>query len=129
MVAAANDPAFADAQRHFGARVKAVREQGGWRQDALAAAVGLSQQSLSQIETGRAAPRFATIVKLAAALEVPIESLFAFDTVGPADREHARAVRELLQLLRDQPAEVVTTLARQAKPLVALAGRLKPPGE
>lgn len=118
-------PELIPAIKAFGARVKTIRETQGRRQEEVAAAIGLSQQSLSAIENGRSSPRLPTILRLAEALETPASAIFDFDAAGPPESEHQRAVRDLLRLLRDQPPGVVRTLTQQAKPLIALVGRTR----
>ena len=44
-------------------------------QEELAKKIGLSRQALSNIETGKSIPSLKTVVKIAQALDVPIESL------------------------------------------------------
>ena len=44
-------------------------------QEELAKKIGLSRQALSNIETGKSVPSLKTIVKIAQALDIPIESL------------------------------------------------------
>lgn len=44
-------------------------------QEELAKKIGLSRQALSNIETGKSVPSLKTVVKIAQALDVPIESL------------------------------------------------------
>ena len=116
-------PELIPAIKAFGARVKMIRETQGRRQEEVAAAIGLSQQSLSAIENGRSSPRLSTILRLAEVLRTPASAIFDFDAAGPPESEHQRAVRDLLRLLREQPPEVVRTLTQQAKPLIALVGR------
>lgn len=55
--------------------VKAWREHRGMSQDALAKKSGLSKPFISQIENGKRAGPTATIRKLAAALDVPLDAL------------------------------------------------------
>ena len=55
--------------------VRAWREHLGLRQEALAAAAGISTPFLSQIEHGRRAGSAATLKKLARALKVPLDAL------------------------------------------------------
>lgn len=61
----------------IGKRVRTARERAVLSQGELAAKVGISQNALSQIETGRAQPRPATIRKIAEALGIPASSLVA----------------------------------------------------
>lgn len=64
-------------------RVRATREARGLSQLALAAAVGLSRQALGAIEAGRATPAVDVALRLARALESPVEALFG--ARAPAD--------------------------------------------
>ncbi|HEU4534781.1 MAG TPA: substrate-binding domain-containing protein, partial [Polyangiaceae bacterium] len=67
--------------------VRAAREARAMTQLALAEAAGISRQSLSAIEAGRADPSVAIALRLARALERPVEELF-----GDADEPpHLRA--------------------------------------
>lgn len=47
-------------------------------QEELAKKIGLSRQALSNIETGKSVPSLKTVVKIAQALDVPIESLLDY---------------------------------------------------
>lgn len=122
MVTSWEDARFLTARRLFGARLRIVRQQAGLTQRKLAEAVGLEEKAISKMENANEAPRFNNLVLIASVLDVPMEEFFAFDTVGAHDKAHHRAIRDLLRLLKDQPAAVVETLTRQAKPLIALAG-------
>ncbi|QEI14335.1 helix-turn-helix transcriptional regulator [Cellvibrio japonicus] len=48
-------------------------------QEQLAERVGITIESISNIERGIYGPSFDTLEKLAIALRVPVQSLFAFD--------------------------------------------------
>lgn len=58
-------------------RVRAVREQRGLSQVALAAAAQLSRQSIGAIEAGRTQPAVDVALRIARALDVSVEELFA----------------------------------------------------
>lgn len=60
-------------------RVAELRQQRGLRQQALAAAVGVSRQALSAIEAGRASPSTELALRLARALDCRVEDLFELD--------------------------------------------------
>jgi transcriptional regulator with XRE-family HTH domain len=51
--------------------VRRYRKQRGITQDALASACGLTQTTISDVETGKGNPTFDVLCKLAAALQVP----------------------------------------------------------
>jgi Zn-dependent peptidase ImmA (M78 family)/transcriptional regulator with XRE-family HTH domain len=56
-------------------RVRSLRERMGWSQSELARRAGIGVSTLSDIESGRSAPRLDTVVALANALGVPLETL------------------------------------------------------
>ena len=77
--------------------LKQIRESKGLTQEELAASVGLTRNSISQYETGRAFPSAPVMFKLAHALDTTVDVLFGasfklMDTVfgdcfQPADEE------------------------------------------
>ena len=56
-------------------RIKALREQRGLSQEALAAKAGVSRGYLARLETGRHDPTVGTVEKLAKALRVKLTDL------------------------------------------------------
>jgi len=60
----------------LGARIKALRLERELQQRQLAEKAGLTPSMVSQIESGRLTPSLYTVGKIAAALGVPIASLF-----------------------------------------------------
>jgi putative transcriptional regulator len=61
---------------HYVSNVKEYREQGGWSQEALARELGVSRQTIVNIEKGISEPRVLLAIALAATLGVAIEQLF-----------------------------------------------------
>lgn len=56
--------------------IREIREKKGISQNRLAKIVGVSQSALSDIESGKTKnPRFSTIMKIAKALNVSIETI------------------------------------------------------
>jgi transcriptional regulator with XRE-family HTH domain len=60
----------------LGGRIKSLRAERGLQQRQLAEKAGMTPSMVSQIESGRLTPSLPTLGKLAAALSVPIASLF-----------------------------------------------------
>ena len=56
-------------------RIRAARIAAGLTQAALGEALGVSHTQIARWETGRAEPRIAALLKLAAALGVEVDSL------------------------------------------------------
>jgi transcriptional regulator with XRE-family HTH domain len=75
----------------LGARIKALRSERSLQQRQLAEKAGLTPSMVSQIESGRLTPSLPTLGKLAAALGVPIASLFEST---PHGRLHVSRKRE-----------------------------------
>jgi putative transcriptional regulator len=57
-------------------RVRQLRVDLGMTQEQLAQRVGVARQSIISIEKGRFLPTIETALRLSAALQVPVESLF-----------------------------------------------------
>ena len=55
----------------FGARVRAVRQEAGMSQEALAEAAGLHPTFISNVERGYRVPSVPTLIRLASSLGVP----------------------------------------------------------
>lgn len=66
-------------KKQFGKRVQQLRFARKMTQEQLAEQVGITIESISNIERGIYGPSFDTLEKLAIALRVPVQSLFAFD--------------------------------------------------
>lgn len=66
-------------KKQFGKRVQQLRHAKKITQEELAEQVGVSIESISNIERGIHGPGFETLEKIMAALEVPAKTLFEFD--------------------------------------------------
>lgn len=64
-----------DLKMAIGARVQAARKRAGLTQEALAAAISKTAESVSNIERGRQLPMLDTLADLAAALGLPLSEL------------------------------------------------------
>jgi transcriptional regulator with XRE-family HTH domain len=85
----------------FGARLRWWRERRGLSQLALAAAAETPQRHVSFLESGRAAPSREMILRLAAALDLPLRqqnTLFLAAGYAPAWRESELAAPELARV-------------------------------
>lgn len=57
--------------------LRAAREQFGWTQAELAARVGVSRKTINTVENGVFVPSTLLALKLARALDRPVETLFS----------------------------------------------------
>jgi transcriptional regulator with XRE-family HTH domain len=60
-----------------GERVREERKRQGMTQWTLAEIAELDRKHISMIETGQAEPRIGTLIRIAGALDVPVETLVA----------------------------------------------------
>ena len=67
-------------------RLAAARQSRGVAAVALARAAGVTRQTIYAIEAGTYVPNTAIALKLARALEMPVEDLFQLDAEPPAPR-------------------------------------------
>ncbi len=58
-----------------GQRIRDVRKERGWTQEALATAVGVSRSAVAQWETGRSGQLSANLSRIASSLDVGLEFL------------------------------------------------------
>jgi UDP-N-acetylglucosamine 1-carboxyvinyltransferase len=56
--------------------VEKFRKKRGWSQRDLARDTGLSNQTINNIEIGKADPKLSTLVKIGKALKQPVSELF-----------------------------------------------------
>ena len=63
----------------FGKRLKFLRKKAGLTQIGLADAVGISVESISNMERGIFGPAFDNLEKIAAVLNIKVRVLFEFD--------------------------------------------------
>jgi putative transcriptional regulator len=57
-------------------RLKVLRAERGWSQQALAERLGVSRQSINAIETGRYDPSLPLAFRIADVFDMPIEAIF-----------------------------------------------------
>jgi len=70
-------PEIPQPSRRFAANMRRLRRVAGISQEELAFRAALHRTQISLMESGSRLPRLDTLVKLAGALEVPIETLLA----------------------------------------------------
>ena len=70
----------------FGKRLQSLRLNAGVTQEQLADAMGLTVESISNIERGIHGPKFDNLEKIAKVLGVSVKDLFEFDSASPQRR-------------------------------------------
>ena len=109
--------------RDIGARIRAAREEQGWTQDQLAAAVGVSRSAVAQWETGRAGQVTTNLTRVASALGVGVEHLmYGRDKYAPGQVTRGDELA-IVRLYRECSAEDRQLLLRTARRLAKSSGR------
>ncbi len=70
---------MSELKEKFGLRLQALRIEADMTQEELAVAVGLTVESISNIERGIHGPKFDNLEKLTEALDLPVKDLFDFE--------------------------------------------------
>ncbi len=76
---------MSELKKQFGKRVQFLRTQAGITQEELALKLGVTIESVSNIERGVYGPTFNNLEKIAFVLEVPAKELFEFPKSGNKD--------------------------------------------
>ncbi|MES2838420.1 MAG: helix-turn-helix transcriptional regulator [Bacteroidota bacterium] len=81
----------------IGKAIKTIRKEKGLSQEQLGAKIGLSDNAISQIETGATFPQKDNIKKICEALEIPVGYLLFFSISDEDLPEDGRAIFNALQ--------------------------------
>ena len=114
-----------DILRRLGERIREIRvRQGFTSQDSLADFVKMHRTFIGHLETGRKDFRLTTIIRLAAALDVPLSELFAGVETGgtPAKTDAKRRAGPDAQAILLE----IDVLERSLRKLKTIAGAGKP---
>lgn len=108
-----------DTPQCVGGRIRAIRKSRGLTQEDLAARIGRSVSTLSELERGIGKPSFDTLLLLASALGVPARDFFA-PTASTADSpDRAALYGELVDAARTLPPDLLNLTVR----IVAVVAR------
>jgi len=120
--------------QHLARNLTSLRHARRLTQDVLAGAAGLPRSTIANLESGSANPSLAVLVKVAQALQVPIEELLApprakvrrwrADEVG--QRERGRGVRERELVPEPVPDQMCTLMSFE--PQAVMGGTPHLPG-
>lgn len=98
-----------------GGRIKALRKAKGWTQEQLAEASSLHYSYIGGVERGERNISLDTLEKIVGALQVPPMELFRIELGTDAERDHQRALAELMTIMgsRDiEELEMITKINR-----------------
>lgn len=89
---------MSDIAKQLGQRIRELRTEQNMSQEELSFKAGISPAHLGQIERALKNPTIDTVAKIAAALDIPISSLFTMDAVS-AVSQNTTVVKINAQLL------------------------------
>ncbi len=110
--------------KSIGRRIKAARTRLDMTQERLAEQVNLSPSHLSNIETGTTKVSLPTIVKLANALQVSVDSLLA-DSVVQSKAVFEEDIQTILSDCDDYEIRVIADIAAATKKTLRKEAKLK----
>ena len=110
--------------KSIGRRIKAARISLDMTQERLAEKVNLSPSHLSNIETGTTKVSLSTIVKLANALQVSVDSLLA-DSVVQSKAVFEEDIQTILSDCDDYEIRVIADIAAATKKTLRKEAKLK----
>ena len=110
--------------KSIGKRIKAARIRLDMTQERLAEQVNLSPSHLSNIETGTTKVSLPTIVKLANALQVSVDSLLA-DSVVQSKAVFEEDIQTILSDCDDYEIRVIADIAAATKKTLRKEAKLK----
>lgn len=98
--------------REIGRRVRSRRERRELTQMGLAELVGISRSYVAQMENGKRAASFAVLIRVAEALDIPIEELLG----GESGSQYLKELREDREAMRSALIDLQTAAATSADP-------------
>ncbi|MFH0987250.1 MAG: helix-turn-helix transcriptional regulator [Candidatus Micrarchaeota archaeon] len=103
----------------IGSRIKKLRKEKKISQEKLAELIDKSVDTVSNIERAIFLPRIETAAEIADALDVDLYELFINDVSAP-DKAKMKLLNEILDLLKNQPIDLLKMTLEQVKSFVAL---------
>jgi transcriptional regulator with XRE-family HTH domain len=85
-------------------RIKKIRKQNGLSQIELGERIGVSQQVITNYERGIREPNIETLLKIAGALDVSLETLIADKPIKP-EEQTSRALQKRIEQVKKLPLE------------------------
>ncbi|MDP7142138.1 MAG: helix-turn-helix transcriptional regulator [Alphaproteobacteria bacterium] len=104
----------------LGQRIKKLRKAKGFSQELLAEKIDKSVDAVSNIERGIFAPRIDTALDIARALDVQLFELFKIEEIATEDAQKTALLEEIVDLLKEQPNEILQFTLTQTKTLTSL---------
>jgi transcriptional regulator with XRE-family HTH domain len=116
---AAGLPTRDEALKELGRRIRQLRKARGWSQEQLATQIDMSVDAVSSVERGKTFASIETLLKIVGVFGVRLVDLFDAGS-RPSISPDTMAI---MDMLADQPTDVVTLVAEQVRLLLAFLGK------
>ncbi len=103
-----------DLKQEIGSRVKASRKMRGMTQAALAEAIDMSFETVSNLERGKTAPNFNTLSDIATALDLELKFFFDYEP-NNTSKLRSRLISELSATTLEVDDDKLALIADLAK--------------
>ena len=103
----------------LGRRIATLRKKQGMNQEEFADVSGKMINTISNIERGLSDPKVTTLLSLAEALNVPVDSLFN-DDEQPQIEELPENVQAIVKLIKNQDSRTIKAIQKQIEALLEL---------
>lgn len=103
----------------LGKRIATLRKQQGMNQEEFADVSGKMINTISNIERGLSDPKVTTLLSLAEALNVSVDSLFN-DDEQPQIEELPENVQAIVKLIKNQDTRTLRVIQKQIEALLEL---------
>jgi len=106
---------------NLGEAIRSIRQKKGLSQGEMQKRTGILRSYLSRVENGHTLPSFATLQRLASAMEVDLEDFFPNDGLSAASlssvsSDYLQEIKQYMpQLTRDQRQELLEMVKRMAR--------------
>ena len=103
----------------LGKKIATLRKERGMNQEEFAEVSGKMINTISNIERGLSDPKVTTLLSLAQALDVSVDSLFNDNKQHPFD-ELPENMQAILKLIKNQDTRTLKTIQKQIEALLEL---------
>ncbi len=103
--------------KKFGKRIAILRKRRGMSQEEFADVSGKMINTISNIERGLSDPKITTLLSIAKALNISVETLFNENATEPPLSETVKAI---IDLIKDKDEQTLAVIEKQIKALLEL---------
>ena len=111
-----------EVQKKFGLIIRELRKKHRLTQAKLAEAIGLQDETISNIERGLSSTRIKTAVSLARVFEIELKDLFDFPPETKTEKAKHNSQKELQEIISTCNEKTTTAIIKTARIMAELKG-------